>query len=99
MESLSHFFALHPLLNNGVSHQMIPYLFFELVPPIRLSKQPNMCLSNPVPLTCNILAGTGSSNPYFSLSKGTFSKALEIVFCNNLLDHPQSNVPASIPLM
>jgi hypothetical protein len=28
MESLSHFVALHPLLNNGVNHQMIPYLFF-----------------------------------------------------------------------
>ena len=27
-ESLSHFVALHPLLNIGVNHQMIPYLFF-----------------------------------------------------------------------
>ncbi len=27
-ESLSHFVALHPLLNNIVNHQMIPYLFF-----------------------------------------------------------------------
>ncbi len=27
-ESLSHFVALYPLLNNGVNHQMIPYLFF-----------------------------------------------------------------------
>jgi hypothetical protein len=29
MESLSHFVALHPLLNNGVNHQMIPYLLFS----------------------------------------------------------------------
>ncbi len=30
MESLSHFVALHPLLNNGVNHQMIPYLIFQI---------------------------------------------------------------------
>ena len=79
-ESLSHFVALHPLLNNGVNHQMIPYLFFELGPPIKLSRQPNMCLSKPVPLTCNISAGTDPSNPYFRSPKGTFSKALECFF-------------------
>ncbi len=28
-KSLSHFIALHPLLNNGVNHQMIPYLFLS----------------------------------------------------------------------
>jgi hypothetical protein len=28
VESLSHYVALHPLLNNGVNHQMIPYIFF-----------------------------------------------------------------------
>ncbi len=36
--------------------------FFELVPPINLPRQLNMCLSNPVPLTCNILVGTDPSN-------------------------------------
>jgi hypothetical protein len=45
MESLSHFVALHPLLNNGVNHQIIPYIFFKLGPLIKLSRQPNMCLS------------------------------------------------------
>jgi hypothetical protein len=30
VESLSHFVALHPLLNKGVNHQMIPYLFFQI---------------------------------------------------------------------
>jgi hypothetical protein len=79
-ESLSHFVALHPLLNNSVNHQMIPYLFFELGPPIKLSRQPNMCLSKPVPLTCKIYAGTDPSNPYFRSPKGTFSKALENLF-------------------
>ncbi len=29
-ESLSHFAALHPLLNNDVNHQMISYLFFQI---------------------------------------------------------------------
>jgi hypothetical protein len=29
VESLSHFVALHPLLNNGVNHQMIPHLFLN----------------------------------------------------------------------
>ncbi len=78
-ESLSHVVALHPLLNNGVNHQMIPYLFyFKLGPSIKLSRQPNMCLSKPVPLTCNISAGTDPSNPYFRSSEGTFSKALDI---------------------
>ncbi len=100
-ESLSHFVALHPLplLNNDVNHQMIPYLFFELGPPIKLSRQPNMCLSKPVPLTCNISAGTNPSNQYFRSPKGTFSKALEMFFCIYLLNHPQSNVLVSIPLM
>ncbi len=98
-ESLSHFVALHPLLNNGANHQMIPYLFFELGPPIKLSRQPNMCLSKPVPLTCTITAGTDPSNPYFRSPKGTFSKALEMFFCINLLIHPQPNVLVSIPLM
>ncbi len=99
VESLSHFVTLHPLLNHGVNHQMIPYLFFELGPPIKLSRQPNMCLSKPVPLTCNISAGTGPRNLYFRSPKGTFSKALEMIFCINLLHHPQSNVLVSIPLM
>jgi hypothetical protein len=30
VESVSHFVALHPLLNNSVNHQMIPYLFFQI---------------------------------------------------------------------
>ena len=99
-ESLSHFVAQHPLLNIGVNHQMIPYLFFcEWVPPIKLSRQPNMCLSKPVPLTCNISAGTDPSNPYFRSPNRTFSKALEMFFCINLLNHPQSNVLVSIHLM
>ncbi len=100
VESLSHFVALHPLLNIFVNHQMIPYLFFfELVPPIKLSRWPNMCLSKPVSLTCNISAGTDPSNPYFRSPKGTFSKALECFFCIYLLNHPQSNVLVLIPLM
>ncbi len=98
-ESLSHFVALHPLLNNSVNHQIIPYLFFELVPPIKLSRQPNMCLSKPVPLICNISAGTDTSNPYFRSPKGTFSKALEMFFFIYLLNHPQSNMLVSLPLM
>ncbi len=73
--------------------------FVELVPPIKLSRQPNMCLSKPVPLTCNISAGTDPSNQYFRSPKGTFSKALEMFFCINLFNHPQSNVLVSIPLM
>ncbi len=80
-ESLSNFVALHPLLNNGVNHQMIPYLyFFELVPPTKLLTQPNMCLSKPVPLTCNISVGTDPSVPYFRSPKGIFSTALEMFF-------------------
>jgi hypothetical protein len=77
-ESLFHFVALHSSLNNGVNHQMIPYLFLKLGPPIKLSSQPNMCLSKPVPLTCNIYAGSDPSNPYFRSPKGTFSKALKM---------------------
>jgi hypothetical protein len=88
VESLSHFVAQHPLPSNVVNHQMIPYLFFEMGPPIKLLRHPNMCLSNPVPLTCNIFAGTDPSNPYFRSPKGTFSKALEMFFCINLLNHP-----------
>ncbi len=99
VQSLSHFVVLHPLLNNGVNHQMIPYLFFKLGPHIKLSRQPNMCLSKPVPLTCNISAGTDPSNPYFRSPKGMFSKALEMFFCINLFNHPQSNVLVSILLM
>jgi hypothetical protein len=99
MESLSNFVALHPLPNNGVSHQMIPYLFFELGHPVKLSRQPNMFLSKPVPLTCNYSAGTDPSNPYFRSPKETFSKALDMFFCINLLNHPQSDVLVSIPLM
>ncbi len=98
VESLSHFVALHPLLSNSVNHQMIPF-FFELGPPIKLSRQPNMCLSKPVPLRCNISAGTDPSNPFFRSPKGTFSKALEIFSCIYLLNHPQSNVLVSLPLM
>ncbi len=98
-ESLSHFVALHRLLNNGVNHQTIPYLFFKLGPPIKLSRQPHMCLSKPVPLMCNISAGTVPSNPYFRSPKGTFSKALEMFFCIYLLNHPQSNELVSFPLM
>ncbi len=30
VESLSHFVALYPLLKDGVNHQMIPYLFFQI---------------------------------------------------------------------
>jgi hypothetical protein len=80
---------------------MIPYLFFELGPPIKLSRQPNMCLSKPVPLTCNISAGTDPSNPYFRSPKGTFSKALEMFFfAKKMLNNPQLNVlVVSIPLM
>ncbi len=85
VESLSHFVALHPLLKNGVNHQMIPYLFFELVPPIKLSRQPNMCLSKPVPLACNISAGTDPSNQYFRSPKGAFSKALEMFFLQKIV--------------
>jgi hypothetical protein len=85
VESLSHFVAMHPLLNNGVNHQMIPYLFFQLGPSIKLSRQPNMCLSKPVPLTCNIFAGTDPSNPDFRSPKGTFSKALELFFLHIFL--------------
>jgi hypothetical protein len=59
---------------------MIPYLFFELVPQISLSRQPNMFFSKPVPLTCDILAGTDPSNPHTSSPKETFSNALEIYF-------------------
>ncbi len=79
-ESLSHFVALHPLLNNGVNYQMIPYLFFQIVASNQLIKVTKMCLSKPVPLTCNISAGTDPSNPYFRSPKGTFSKALEMFF-------------------
>jgi hypothetical protein len=73
----------------------------NLVPPIRLSRQPNMCFSKPVPvqLTCNILAGADPSNPYTSSPKGILSNVLEIYFCTNLLDHPQSKMLVSIPLM
>jgi hypothetical protein len=39
-----------------------------------------MCLSKPVPLTCNISAGADPSNPYFRSPKRTFSKALEMFF-------------------
>jgi hypothetical protein len=87
------------LLNIGVYHLMIHYLFFELEPPIKLSRQPNMCFSKPVPLTGNISAGTDPSNPYFRSPKGTFSKALEMFFYINLLNHPQFNLLVSIPLM
>jgi hypothetical protein len=73
--------------------------YFELGPPIKLSRQPNMCLSKPVPLTCNISAGTDPSNPYFRSPKGTFSKALKMFFFMNSLNHPQSNVLVSILLM
>ncbi len=100
VESFTHSVALHPLINNGVNDQMIPYIFFfKLGPTIKLSQQPNMCLSKPVPLTCNISAGTDPSNPYFRLPKGTFSKSIENVFCTILLNHPQSNVLVAIPLM
>jgi hypothetical protein len=99
VESLSHFVALHPLLKNGVNHQIIPYLFFKLGPPIKLSRQPNIILSKPVPLTCIISAGTDPSNPYFRSPKRTFSKALEMFFCINSLNHPQSKVLVSFPLM
>ncbi len=84
-ESLFHFFALHPLLHNGVNHQMILYFIFELGPPIKLSRQPNMCLSKPVPLTCNISAGTDPSNPYFRSPTGTISKALEMFFLHKFV--------------
>ncbi len=89
-ESLSHFVALHSLLNNGVNHQMIPYLFSKLGPWIKLSRQPNICLSKPVPLTCNIFAGTDPRNPYFRSPKGTFSKALER-FCLHIFVKPSSD--------
>jgi hypothetical protein len=59
--------------------------FFELGPPIKLSRQPNMCLSKPVPLTCNISAGTDPSNPHFMSPKGTFSKALEMCFLHKFV--------------
>jgi hypothetical protein len=61
------------------SNDSLPF-FFELGPPIKLSRKPNMCLSKPVPLTCKISAGTDPSNPYFRSPKGTFSKALEMFF-------------------
>ncbi len=54
--------------------------FFKLGPPIKLSRQPNMCLSKPVPLICTISTGTDPRYPYFRSPKGTFSKALEIFF-------------------
>jgi hypothetical protein len=86
VESLSHFVALHPSQNNGVNHQKIPYLFFfELRPPIKLSTQPNMCLCKPMPLTCNIAAGTDPSNPYFRSPKGTLSKALDMFFLHKFV--------------
>ncbi len=87
-ESLSHFVALHPLLNNGVNHQMIPYIYiyiFELGLPIKLSRQPNMCLSKPVPLTCKICIEIDSSNPYFRSPKGTFSKAFDVFFLHKFV--------------
>ncbi len=40
--------------------------FFLLRPSIKLSRQLNRCLSMPVPLPCNISAGTDPSNPYFN---------------------------------
>ncbi len=86
VESLSHFVALHPLLNNGLNHQMIPYFFFKLGPPIKLSRQPNMYLSKPVPLTCNMSVGTDPSNPYFRSPKGTFSKALKRFFLHKFVN-------------
>jgi hypothetical protein len=85
VESLSLFVAQHALLNNGVSHQMIPCIFFKFVPPINLSRQSNMCLSKPVPLTCNISAGTDPSKQYTSSPKGTFSNALEISFLHKFV--------------
>ena len=60
--------------------------FFELGPPIKLSRQPNMCLSKPVPLKCKISAGTDPSNPYFRSPKGTFSKALEMFFFHKFVN-------------
>jgi hypothetical protein len=48
-----------------------------------------MCLSKPVPLTCNIFAGTDPSNPYFRSPKGTFSKALDMIFLHKF-DNPSS---------
>ena len=98
-ESLSHFVALHPLLNIGVIIKWFLTFFFELVPPIKLSRQPNMCFFKPVPLTCNISAGTDPSNPYFRSSKGHSQKHWKSFICINLLNHPQLNVLVSIPLM
>ncbi len=60
--------------------------FFELGPPINLSRHPNMCLSKPVPLTCNISAGTDPSIPYFRSPKGMFSKAFEFFFWNKFVE-------------
>ncbi len=60
-------------------------IFLKLGPPIKLSRQPNMCLSKPVPLTFNISAGTDPSNPYFRSPKGTFSKALEMFFLHTFV--------------
>ncbi len=98
-ESLCHFVTLHPLLNNGVNHQMIPYFFFELGSPIKLSRQANMCLSKPVPLTCNISAGTDPSNPYFRSPKGIFSKALEMFFLHIFVKPSSVKCAVSILLM
>jgi hypothetical protein len=54
--------------------------------PIKLSRQPNMCLSKPVPLTCNISAGTDPRNPYFRSAKGTFSKAFKMFILHKFVN-------------
>ncbi len=92
MESLFHFVFLHPLQSFSVDHQIIPYLFY-LVSPIRLSRQPNMCFSKPVPLTCNILAGADPNNPYASSPKETLSNALKTLFLQKFVK-PSTVKPA-----
>jgi hypothetical protein len=60
-------------------------LYFDFVPPIKPSRQPKMCFNNPVPLTCNICAGTDASSPNTWSANGTFSNALDMFFLHKFV--------------